>query len=344
MKTVVVTGGLGFVGVHVINQLLKNGYHVVAIDICDFFRREQFINYRDNFELIYKNLKDPDLFDRLPKKADYIIHLAAVPHVDYSYYYENETIENNFFSLKNILDYARMSYAKVLFSSSVEVYGGVEDKVYKETDCLHPKSIYGYSKLMCEELIKYYIDNYNIDCTILRLTNLYGSAQLPDRIIPRNICRLMDNLSFDLTSDFYRDFLYVEDAAVAILKMLKSGICGEIYNLSSGKSYNMRTIANRVLELFEGADVLSFDSNKTNNGRGRHLKIDCQKIASNIDCYTETDLMIGLESTVAWYKHNWKWCKQFSRQYRSLRESSAFIIDSHYIHKRINTSLEQMFK
>jgi len=334
MKRVIVSGGYGFVGLHVIKKLLQMEYNVVAVDIDDFFDRKQFIEKTGHLEFVQKNLAEKNAVYDLPSDVDYIIHLAALPHVDYSYYYENETMNNNIYSLKTILDYAKKNHVKVLFASSVEVYGGNDNKVYREMDSLTPQSIYGYSKLICEQLVNYYIDKHEIDCAILRLTNLYGPAQLPDRIIPRNICRLIDHMQFDLTSNFYRDFLYIEDAADAIIKMMINGKCGEIYNLSSGVSYDMAFVASKLIQIFGISDVYSFDSEQVNKTRGRHLKIDCHKISSFIDP-PKFSLDAGLQKTVAWYQQNQSWNLQFKNQYGSLRDSEHFIIDRYHIHSLI---------
>jgi dTDP-glucose 4,6-dehydratase len=331
MKRVIVTGGFGFVGLHIVQKLLQKNYHVIAVDIDDFFNRRQFLETAGSFEIIQQNLADKNAAHHLPNDVDYIIHLAALPHVDYSCYYENETINNNIYSMKTILEHAKNTHAKVLFTSSVEVYGGNNDKIYCETDCTAPQSIYGYSKLMCEQLANYYIDKHGIDCTILRLTNLYGSAQLPDRIIPRNICRLVDHMQFDLTSNFYRDFLYIEDAADAIIKMMIHGKCGEIYNLSSGTSYDMAYVASKLIQIFGISDIYSFNSQTVNQARGRHLKIDCHKISAFVDP-PKFNLDDGLQKTVVWYKQNQFWSMQFEAQYSSLRDGAEFIIDKFHIH------------
>lgn len=335
MKKVIVTGSFGFVGLHVVNMLLKNHYKVVAVDIDDFFNRKQFIESTQNLDFVYADLSKEGAISFLPSDADYIIHLAALPHVDYSYYYENETIQNNVQSLNCILNYAKINHAKVLFTSSVEVYCGNDDKAYSETSQLSPQSIYGCSKQMCEQLVEYYIKKHGIECTILRLTNLYGPAQLPDRIIPRNICRITDNLEFDLTSNFYRDFLYVEDAVAAIIKMMEVEKNCETYNLSTGSSYNMEYVANRLVEQFQSLCTFSFDSEKTNNNRGRHLKIDCKKIATLIDP-PKYNIDEGLKKTVEWYQNNIEWRQQFKSFYESLRDNEQFIIDTHFIHSRLN--------
>lgn len=335
MKTVLVSGGLGFLGIHVVKKLIESNYNVIVIDIKDFFERKKFIESTKKLSIIYRNLSENGAMDHLPDKVDYIIHLAALPHVDYSYYFEKETLNNNLYSLKNILDYAKNNGIKVLFASSVEVYGGNEDKTFYETDNLSPQSIYGYSKLICEKLIQYYIDKFQIECTILRLTNLYGPAQLPDRIIPRNICRLIDNMEFDLTSDFYRDFLYVEDAASAIVKMMEIGQNGEIYNLCSGISINMTNVANKILSILNFSNLLSFESDWINKGRGKYLKISSQKL-SEFGCLSPISFDVGLQQTVLWYQQNYNWSQQFKTQYQKLRNSEQFIIDSHYIHSYIN--------
>ena len=100
MDTIMITGGLGFVGFNLAKYLLKNDYNVVIVDVADFFSRSKFLEQTDRLKIIYQNLAADRAYEKLPEKIKYVIHLAALPHVDYSSYHENETILNNILSLK----------------------------------------------------------------------------------------------------------------------------------------------------------------------------------------------------------------------------------------------------
>ena len=331
MDTIIITGGLGFVGFNLAKYLLKNDYNVVIVDVADFFSRSKFLEQTDRLKIIYQNLAADRAYEKLPEKIKYVIHLAALPHVDYSSYHENETILNNILSLKNILLYSIENGSKVVFSSSVEVYGGCnKNNIYSETDALRPQSIYGVSKQFCEQLVAYYQDKFNIDCVTLRFTNLYGVGQLPDRIIPRNICRLAEGIRGDLTANFYRDFLYVEDAIKAVFYMLMKGKPGT-YNLSSGKSYNMKFVIDEIVKSFNTNDISNFDSIAISENRGKYLNIDNSKILTYVQL-PMTSIEDGIKFTVEWYLKNRDWYIQFRPQYEKERNDERFIIDANYLH------------
>lgn len=338
MKKILVTGGLGFLGVNLCNYLLSKQYKVVAVDDEDMFKREKYVDkkYKENFEVIYLNLLSKDL-SILPKKVDYIIHLAAYPHVDFSNYYPDKTIINNVLSVHNILNYALQVDAEVIFTSSVEVYGGRENKCYDENQEMRPLSIYGCSKQMGESLVQYFIDCFSLKCSIVRLTNLFGPLQLPDRVIPRNICRLLDGVEIDLTADFYRDFLYVEDACAIIHLLIEKEKAGEIYNVSSGKQLLMQEVISELIEMFPDSRIKKHDFSMLNASRGKFLIIDNNKI-KNI--YTiNKSFSDRLEETVKWYKNNSGWTNQFREMYMSNRDSENFIIDAKKLRNKLKNIL-----
>lgn len=339
MKKVMITGGLGFLGINLCNHLLSKEYEVVLVDYKDFFGRTEYIdkNHIENCKVILTNLLEDNLLNILPNDVEYIIHLAALPHVDYSSYYAEKTICNNILVQKNILDYALHIHAKVLFTSSVEVYGGKEEKVYKETDQMKPMSYYGYSKQMGEELMSYYRFNHNLDYTIVRLTNLFGPLQLPDRVIPRNICRLLDNMEVDLTINFYRDFIYVEEACNIIRILLEKDYVGEVYNLSSGSANLIQDVINEILGCFMEGEVKEFDFSALNKARGRYLVIDNTKIKQYY--VPEFSLKERIKDTVKWYEENKVWSSQFSKSFKKVRDNETFIIDTQKIGNDLKLTL-----
>lgn len=340
MKKVVITGGLGFLGTNLTNFLLARNYKVVVVDFADLFGRAKFLDkrYKENYEIIFTDLLNSNLIDILPKDIDYVINLAALPHVDYSNHYPDKTICNNLFLLKRILDYAININAEVIFTSSVEVYGGKENKNYDETDNMNPVSIYGYSKQIGENLMDYYKFNYNLSCTIVRLTNLFGPLQLPDRVIPRNICRLIDNMDLDLTSNFYRDFLYVEEACEIISILMEKEKVGEIYNISDGRSYSMQDVVCRISNYLPLARIEEFDFADLNDCRGKYLVINNTKIKQFFS--PSVSFEKRLATTVKWYQENTEWRAQFKGNYEKVRNDEKFIIDSYGLGNRIHFSLQ----
>lgn len=327
MKSIMITGGYGFVGVHLCNYLLKKGYKVILVDVDDKYNRGQYIfnDYKDNLQIVLSNLTTELPEGKFSNDIDIIVHLAALPHVDYSYYLPNKTINNNIMALQNVLKFANKRKIKVIHVSSVEVYGGQYCAQYDETSQMTPCSIYGYSKQACENLMNYYINKNETDGFIIRLTNVYGPFQLPDRIIPRNICRLLEGLTLDVTSDFLRDFIYVEDLVEIIELLFSNGKRGETYNISTGKSTNIKDIVRQMCKLCLYDSIREFDFTQTNDIRGRYLYINNDKICSLYNTFTGVD--DGIEKTITWYKNNHTWFNQFKKSYTCLRNNESFIID-----------------
>ncbi len=336
MEKVLITGGTGFLGINLANYLLENGYYVFCVDYEDFFGRENYINviYRDNVSFIYANLLNKDLSDHMPKDIDYVIHLAALPHVDYSRFFPQKTLYNNMMALMNILNYVVANDSEFIFTSSVEIYGGSNNQTYSEKDDLQPLSVYGYTKQAGEEMVRYYINKYKVRSTIVRLTNLYGPLQLPDRVIPRNICRLIGNHSVDLTQNFYRDFLYVEDACGMINSLLTHDKKGEVYNLSTGKAYSMQEAIKEILSCFKNKDIEENNRDFLKETRGRYLLIENKKI--NTIYPHQCDFKESLRSTIEWYIAHPEWVNQFEKYYSKQRVDETFVIDHDNLGVRIN--------
>lgn len=328
MKKVLLTGGMGFLGINLTNYLLEKEYYVTCVDYGDLFSRKKYINtdYINNVTFINVNLIDEHALEYIPSGYDYVIHLAALPHVDFSNFYPSVVLNNNLISLMRILDYVVNNETELIFTSSVEVYGGESWKKYCETDIPTPVSIYGYSKQACEELVKYYINKYQIKSTIVRLTNLFGPLQLPDRVIPRNICRLLDKYSIDLTQNFYRDFLYVEDACRMIECLMVKEKNGEIFNLSTGKVHSMQEVINSIVKNLHTEDIVENDEAFLQQTRGRYLSIDNVKIKNICSCTCNFEQSIV--NTVKWYKDNYSWGRQFEKYYSKPRIDQTFIIDN----------------
>jgi dTDP-glucose 4,6-dehydratase len=325
MKKVVITGGAGFVGVNLAIYLYKQGYEIVLIDRADQFSRLDRIRQIIQFETIFMDLSKEAI--QLPENTDCIIHLAALPHVDYSYYHPENAISNNILSLTKILDTAVKRNVPVFFASSVEVYGGQSDKEYKETDVLKPVSPYGASKEACEAIIYSYQGCFNLKASIFRLTNLYGPFQLPDRIIPRAITRMMSGCELDVEGNYIRDFVHVENAARAIQMIMENECFNQIFNISSGIGSSILEIAEKLVSINGGSSDIEQVLSRGNKQRGKRLIINADKIKKELGWSPLISLEEGMELTYEWFNNNQSWWSQFESCYQSDRHSMNFVVD-----------------
>lgn len=327
MKNVLITGGTGFLGIHLFDYLKKLGYKVYLLDKGDRVSR---LKYYDKNQEYYKyDLGNYDLCN-LPE-LDIIIHLAALPHVDYSFYHPQKTINNNIDSLLDVLEYAKEKKVHIIFASSVEVYSSTYDNVsFTEDMEPNPVSPYGVSKVACEMILKNYARCYNLKYNIFRLTNLYGEYQLPDRIIPRTICRILNNLPVEIDKGFYRDFLYVKDACCGIEKIMNLDTYGEIFNLSSEHLFSMEETAKEIINYMMKGTLHINDVGFAGKQRYHMLRISNNKASTILDWKPEYSIQQGIEKTVDWYTDSLMWYSQFNDSVYSSRENKNFIIDCNY--------------
>lgn len=322
---IVVTGASGFVGFNLSHFLAQKGHQITMLDQDDYCQRLVQLSPLHDMPFIECNLMKDSL--SLPHNTDYIIHLAAMPHVDYSYHYPAEVFRNNTISTQTILQYATDHDIPVLLASSVEVYGGDWGRVYSESDPLAPVSPYSASKAACEMLAQSYAKCYQLPVKIFRLTNLYGPWQVPDRIIPRNFARMLDGLPLDIQGSAVRDFLYIEDALRAIELIMTKGQDGHIYNISTGFGTTMQEIGMLLEPMVRSVIGKEVREQEPTQSRGSSLVVHSGKLRAALGWYPRTTLEQGLDKTYHWYRENADWVRLFSREYHTTRQSRNFIID-----------------
>jgi len=245
-QTVVVTGGAGFIGGHLVELLLKNKFKVIVIDIQKRCKSYFFLNKLDK-KVVYKyvDIRNKQQVERFFKTIHptYVIHLAAQPIVTDAYDHPYDAFETNIMGTVNILEACRkqLNIKGIIVASSDKAYGKTK-KTYTEESPLQGDHPYDVSK-SCEDLIAYtYFKTYDLPIVITRFGNVYGEGDLHfDRIVP-GICQaLIKKMSLPIRSDgtFVRDYLYVKDVAKGYLLLMeqcsdkKTHVKGEAYNFSS---------------------------------------------------------------------------------------------------------------
>lgn len=253
MKTVYITGCLGFIGSHLTRRFLNLGWKVYGIDKCTYAANlsclEEFKSL-DNFIFIQEDIKDIKEF----KNCEYIINTAAESHVDNSIKNSNSFVESNILGVKNILEIIKNIKNKPIFFhfSTDEVYGDILEGEHDENDLLKPSNPYSATKAAADMLILAWARTYDIEYIIFRPTNNYGVDQYPEKLIPSSIKRLINNEKIQLhdNGNPVRTWLHVEDTVNAVLKIVESKKTNEIYNVSGGyESKNYETV-NKIINFF----------------------------------------------------------------------------------------------
>ncbi len=249
MQKVIVTGGAGFIGSHVVDTLIKQGIEVIILDNLSTGKKEN-INPKATF-IKCDLTKDKPLF----RDVDVIFHLAATPQVQYSM--ENPTDNNNIDSLINILELSKKSGVKrFIFSSSSSVYGNPNYVPINENHPTNPLSPYALHKLVGEQYCKLYSEVYDLDTVCLRYFNAYGD-RMPNKGAYRSVISIFKEqhskkqpLNIVNDGEQRRDYVHVNDIVNANILCANSTkkLNGDIFNVGTGKSYSV----NEVADMFGG--------------------------------------------------------------------------------------------
>ena len=263
MKTIVITGGLGFIGSNLINILSKKNYFIINIDK---------VTYASNFNNISSNIKNYKFYKQDINNQNFIkkildkynpsliFNLAAETHVDRSIDGPKQFINSNIYGVFNLLEVIRKFKKKIklIHVSTDEVYGDIiNNKSSKESDAYNPSSPYSASKASGDLLIKSYVRTYKIPAIITNCCNNYGPNQYPEKLIPTIIYKIVNNKPITIYGNGrnIREWIHVEDHCSALIKISEQGILGDNYNIGSGIELNNIDIVKKIIYSFKEIDI-----------------------------------------------------------------------------------------
>jgi UDP-glucose 4-epimerase len=252
MEKVIVTGGAGFIGSHIVDALIDAGYEVHIIDNMSAGKEEN-INPKAIFHKV--DIRDKETLTPLFKDVKYVFHEAAMPRVQYSIENPIETHDINVNGLLNVLEACRLNNVKrLIFASSSSIYGEPDKLPTKEDMAINPMSPYAAHKYIGEVYLKLYSQIYGLETVCPRYFNVYGPRLDPEGSYPLVIGYFMKLLKqgkpLSITGDGEqtRDFVHVKDVARANLLAMKSDNVGkgEVINIGGGTRYSINYIANLI--------------------------------------------------------------------------------------------------
>ncbi|MCK5914618.1 MAG: dTDP-glucose 4,6-dehydratase [Deltaproteobacteria bacterium] len=334
MKTVLVTGGLGFIGSNFIHLLLNDfsDYRIVNLDIATYAGNPENLKEIENdsrYLFAHGDIGNRELVDKLlsVEQPDFIINFAAESHVDRSITGPAAFIETNIVGTFTMLE-AYRSYCdsgnkcRFLQVSTDEVYGSLGAEGYFiETTSYSPNSPYAASKASADHLVRAYHHTYKLDTLITNCSNNYGPLQFPEKLIPLMIGNALEGLDLPVYGDGknVRDWLYVEDHCRALDIIIERGEPGETYNVGGRNEMEnielVRLLCNsldRRLGLLPNGrartDLIKFVGDR--KGHDQRYAIDADKIRKDLGWEPKTDLDKGMEMTIDWYLDNQEWLNQ----------------------------------
>ncbi|RLC53557.1 MAG: dTDP-glucose 4,6-dehydratase [Candidatus Cloacimonadota bacterium] len=313
MKTILVTGGAGFIGSNfIILVLQETNYSVINFDKLTYAGNlENLEGFSKNYKFVKGDIADTDDLKLLDNEEfDYIVNFAAETHVDRSIDSPNIFTITNVIGTQNLLNLAlERSVTKFVQISTDEVYGSVaKPDCSTETSPLNPTSPYSASKTAADLIALSYFKTYKLNLNITRCSNNYGPCQFPEKLIPLMINNAANNNSLPIYGDGknIRDWIYVEDHCGAILKVMEKGINGEIYNIGgNSEKQNIEIVKLILRELDRPETLIHFVEDR--KGHDRRYAIDFSKITHELGWKPKTDFNIGMKKTINWYSKNKKW-------------------------------------
>ena len=326
MKTILVTGGCGFIGSNFIRYLLKSEKRkakseklkVINLDKLTYSgNRENLRDVKRNpqYKFVKGDICDRGLVSKLVKRCDAIVNFAAESHVDRSIKDASQFTKTNVEGTRVLLDAARKSAVKrFLQISTDEVYGSIARGYFNENSPLMPNSPYAASKAAADLMARSYFVTYKTPLLIARSSNNFGPYQYPEKIIPLFITNALANKKLPLYADGsnVREWLYVLDNCDAINFLLQKGKAGEIYNIGSGNELKNIELTRKILRIL-GKDTKLIKFVKDRPGHDKRYALRFGKIR-RLGWRPGHRFESALRETVLWYKENTKWWKRLKKK------------------------------
>jgi dTDP-glucose 4,6-dehydratase len=348
MKKIIITGGAGFIGSHVIRLFVNKypDYHIVNLDALTYAGNLE--NLRDveaatNYSFERGDITDEQFIDGLFATADFdaVIHLAAESHVDRSIMDPLSFVKTNVIGTAILLNAAKKYWAdktdKLFYHVSTdEVYGSLgETGFFTEDTPYDPRSPYSASKASSDHLVRAYHHTYGLPMVISNCSNNYGSHQFPEKLLPLMINNILQSKPLPVygKGENVRDWLWVEDHASAIDVIFHQGKVGDTYNIGGFNEWKNLDIVHLLCSIMdkkldrlagESAKLITFVKDRA--GHDKRYAIDATKLNSTLGWKPSLQFEEGLERTVDWYLANNTWIenvtsgsykKYYNQQYTS---------------------------
>jgi dTDP-glucose 4,6-dehydratase len=340
LKTLLVTGGAGFIGSNFVHQQINSTENtVINLDKLTYAGNlENLASLKDNPRHIFVqgDIGDRALVDKLlaEHQVDFIVNFAAESHVDRSIHGPEDFIQTNVVGTFHLLESARAYWNSLtaekkadfrfLHISTDEVYGSLtaDAPAFAEANPYAPNSPYSASKASSDHLVRAYHHTYGLPTLTTNCSNNYGSFQFPEKLIPLLIMNAVQGKALPIYGDGQniRDWLYVEDHCSAIAAVLAKGKVGEVYNVGGNYEKTNLEIVHTVCAILD--ELVPNSAHRPHNqlityvkdrpGHDRRYAIDPAKIATEIGWQPAETFDSGIRKTVSWYLENMTWVENIT--------------------------------
>lgn len=329
-KTILITGGAGFIGSHLVKLLVNkySDYRIINLDKLTYagnLENLTEVEDKSNYKFVKGDIVDADFINQLfsDYNFDAVIHLAAESHVDRSIEGPMEFIMTNIVGTTNLLNAAKDAWSndftdKLFYHVSTdEVYGSLGDEgMFLETTPYDPRSPYSASKASSDHIVRAYHHTYGMPIVISNCSNNYGSHQFPEKLIPLFINNIKNNKALPVYGEGLniRDWLWVNDHARAIDVIFHDGENGETYNIGGHNEWTnidlikvMCKVMDEKLGRPEGESEKLITYVKDRAGHDMRYAIDATKLKEELNWVPSLQFEEGIKNTIEWYLANEEW-------------------------------------
>ena len=342
-KTIVITGGAGFIGSHVVRRFVKKypEYHIINLDALTYAGNLE--NLRDiegaeNYEFLKADITNIADVEALFKSRNIhsVIHLAAESHVDRSISNPIDFVMTNVVGTVVLMNaykaYGDTQNGRFYHVSTDEVYGTLGDEgKFTESTPYSPNSPYSASKASSDHFVRAYHETFKLPVVISNCSNNYGSHQFPEKLIPLMIHNIKNEKPLPVygKGENIRDWLWVEDHASAIDAVFHQGRNGETYNIGGNNEWKNIDLVHKLCEIMdaklgrsagESAKLITYVTDRA--GHDFRYAIDASKIEAELGWKPSVNFAEGFEKTIDWYLSNDEWLSNVtSGNYQSYYEN-----------------------
>ncbi|UCC39559.1 MAG: dTDP-glucose 4,6-dehydratase [Candidatus Aminicenantes bacterium] len=325
-KTLLVTGGAGFIGSNFIHYILKHYPKCKIINLDKLTYAGNLDNLKDieddlRYEFIHGDIRDQELVRKIFERVQGVVHFAAETHVDRSILDAGEFVLTDVYGSFVLFEALKNSDAEFFIHVSTdEVYGSADKGYFKEDDPLCPSSPYAASKAGADRLAYSYCVTYGLPIIIVRPSNNFGPYQYPEKFIPLFVTNALEDKNLPLygKGTNVRDWLYVEDNCQAIDFVIRRGKTGEAYNIGGDNEVQNITMAHKIVDLLgKPKTLIKFVPDRL--GHDRRYALDCQKIHT-LGWKPDRDFSEAMATTVRWYKENTDWWQKIKEKSKDFKD------------------------